>query len=282
MSTVDPSQTKQKQHSFRVELREHPVQHKGMHFHPEFQISLILSGKGYVRIASRDQEIQKGDILLIGPDLPHELGQKQLSSEGELHLISIYFLPKVFGQHFFSLPEMKEIAEMLDESKRGVIWQATQSRHLNHLFFSLRKTHAANRIIQLLALLNKLGGRKERQILDPRDLVVEKQYADSTYSKIMNYIYQNFDKPISLEEMAELVNLNKYSFCRYFKHMTQMSFVSYLNEFRISKACSFLSSDTYNISQIGYLVGFNTLSNFYRQFQKVMNCTPTEYRQEMG
>ncbi|MEL6254885.1 MAG: AraC family transcriptional regulator [Bacteroidota bacterium] len=282
MALVDHTQTKQKQHSFRVELREHPVQQKGMHFHPEFQISLILSGKGYVRIANHEHSIQKGEILLVGPDLPHEIGQEKHGPHEELHLISIYFLPTVFGKHFFSLPEMNEIEEMLDESKRGIIWQAIQSRHLNHLFLSLRRTHAANRIIQLLALLNKLGGRKERQLLNPHNLVKEKQYADSTYSKIMNYIYQNFDKPISLEEMAELVNLNKYSFCRYFKRMTQMSFVSYLNEFRISKACSFLSSDTYNISQIGYLVGFNTLSNFYRQFQKVMNCTPTEYRQEMG
>lgn len=265
-----------------MELREHPVQHKGMHFHPEFQISLILRGKGYVKISNMDHPIQKGDILMIGPDLPHEIGQKNQIQEEELHLISIYFLPAVFGKHFFSLPEMSEIEEMLDESVRGLFWEVKHTKGLNHLFFSLRRTHAANRIIQLLALLNKLGGRKERQLLNPHNLVKEKQYADSTYSKIMNYIYQNFDKPISLEEMAELVNLNKYSFCRYFKRMTQMSFVSYLNEFRISKACSFLSSDTYNISQIGYLVGFNTLSNFYRQFQKVMNCTPTEYRQEMG
>jgi len=105
---------------------------------------------------------------------------------------------------------------------------------------------------------------------------------DSTMNKIFNYISKNFDQPISLEEVSKIAHLDKYSFCRYFKKITHKSFVSYLNEFRISMACKLLVKNTYSISQICFLVGYNNVSNFYKQFKKIMKVTPSKYKELYG
>lgn len=264
--------------SFHVVLREHATQNKGIHFHPEYQISLVFQGNGTLRIADQTQSIAAGDVFMVGPEVAHGLSCKS-EHESSLHLISLYFLPDAFGDSFFQLPEMAAVQKLLQGSRAGILFDPAVSKQVKKNILRLRTTSASpQRLIMLLSILNKMSSHA----WDPIARIgfsPEVAGSDSMFSQILQYIYDNFDQPISLEDMSELVNLNKYSFCRYFKRMTQMSFVSYLNEFRISKACRFLNSETYNISQIGYLVGYNTLSNFYHQFHKIMNCTPTEYRE---
>jgi AraC-like DNA-binding protein len=99
-------------------------------------------------------------------------------------------------------------------------------------------------------------------------------------SDVYNYIMLNFKKNIMLEEVAEIASMSPTSFSRYFKARTNKPFSSFVSELRIGYACKQLMEDKNTIAQVCFDCGFNTLSNFNKQFKEQMHKTPFEYRKE--
>ena len=95
---------------------------------------------------------------------------------------------------------------------------------------------------------------------------------------IFDQILKNFKEPISVEDLAQKVNLTKAAFCRYFKARTQKTFVEYLMQVRINHACKLLKETDMSVLEICYESGFNNLSNFNRQFKIRHNISPKQYR----
>ena len=96
---------------------------------------------------------------------------------------------------------------------------------------------------------------------------------------MINYAAQHFQGRIELESVAALLNMTPTSFSRYFRMKTSKSFSDFIAELRIRHACKLLSEDDdKTISQVSYECGFNTLSNFNRQFKWYMKMTPKTYR----
>jgi AraC-like DNA-binding protein len=88
----------------------------------------------------------------------------------------------------------------------------------------------------------------------------------------------NFQKEVTLEAVANIASMNPAAFCRYFKRITNKSFIQFLNEIRIGYACKLLLDDKFSVSQICYESGFNNLSNFNKQFKAATNKTPQDYK----
>jgi transcriptional regulator GlxA family with amidase domain len=91
---------------------------------------------------------------------------------------------------------------------------------------------------------------------------------------------KNYKHRISLDEVAEIVNMTRTSFSRYFKSRVNKTFSDFLKEIRIKHACKLLKEEKMNIDNIGYECGFQTLSNFNKQFKTVMGKQPHNYRNE--
>jgi AraC-like DNA-binding protein len=87
----------------------------------------------------------------------------------------------------------------------------------------------------------------------------------------------NFKNHISLEEVAQQLNMTSSSFCRFFRKSTNKSFVQYLNEIRVGYSCKLLIEKNYNISEVAYESGFENISHFNKQFKKIIRLTPTEF-----
>ena len=101
-------------------------------------------------------------------------------------------------------------------------------------------------------------------------------------AKVCEYIDQNLDKDLSLAEVAALVNMSESAFSHFFKKRTGLSYINYVNNQRIARACTLLSDTTLSASEICYDCGFNNKSNFIRIFRKKKNMTPIEYRKFIG
>ena len=95
---------------------------------------------------------------------------------------------------------------------------------------------------------------------------------------VYDYVMTHFKSKISLEEIADMLNMTTTSFCRYFKPRANKTFSRFVNEIRIGHARKLLLEDNFNISQISYECGFFTLSNFNRQFKSIAKISPHEYR----
>ncbi len=98
----------------------------------------------------------------------------------------------------------------------------------------------------------------------------------------MEYINNNFDKSITLKEVARLVNMSEVSFSRFFKQRTGNTFIDSLTEIRLANASRMLIDTTQSIAGIAYYCGFNNISNFYRTFKKRKTCTPKEFRESFS
>ncbi|HEY8972317.1 MAG TPA: AraC family transcriptional regulator, partial [Puia sp.] len=95
---------------------------------------------------------------------------------------------------------------------------------------------------------------------------------------IYNFIMQQYDKPITLEDAAKQAHMTPQAFCRYFKKHTMHTFVSFLNEVRINEACKKLTDGNYDsIATVAYNCGFNSITNFNRVFKSVTRKSPSDY-----
>jgi transcriptional regulator GlxA family with amidase domain len=115
----------------------------------------------------------------------------------------------------------------------------------------------------------------------------DSSFTNETYSynsrrieTTFEYMKQNFDKPITLGDVAKLANMSEASFSRFFKQRTGINFIDSLNEIRLGHASRLLIDTTQSIAEVAYNCGFNNISNFNRIFRKKKNTTPKEFREE--
>lgn len=83
-----------------------------------------------------------------------------------------------------------------------------------------------------------------------------------------------------LADLAKLTNMTPTSFSRYFKQHANKSFSDFVSEIRIGHACKLLIEQKINVSQACYESGFQTLSNFNKQFKTITNRTPLAFKKE--
>jgi AraC-like DNA-binding protein len=99
--------------------------------------------------------------------------------------------------------------------------------------------------------------------------------------KTLQFILQNFQKPIQINDLLEVTNMSYASFYSHFKQAYILTFKDYLLNIRIGYACKLLMDASHNISQIAEDCGFENLSNFNRQFKRIKKMTPSEYQRQL-
>ena len=109
-------------------------------------------------------------------------------------------------------------------------------------------------------------------------LVSETKVEPESVQKARNFIQKNYDRPISLDEVAKAVNTSVRYFCKVFKNNTGITFVEYLTRLRIEKSKELLMNPHKRISEVAFEVGFESLTQFNRSFKKHAGMTPTEFR----
>jgi transcriptional regulator GlxA family with amidase domain len=125
--------------------------------------------------------------------------------------------------------------------------------------------------------------RNMRILSDASFNVAEKHsYNSRRIENAFEYMNQNFDKSITLSEVAKLASMTEVSFSRFFKQRTGNTFIDSLNEIRLGHATRILIETTQNISEVAYDCGFNNISNFNRIFKKKKGCTPKEFRESFS
>ena len=96
--------------------------------------------------------------------------------------------------------------------------------------------------------------------------------------KIEDYVSAHLNQNISLSEMAGVINLSQYHFCRLFKQSTGITPHQYLTQCRINRAKELLSKTKLTITEIAFEIGFSNHSSFTRLFRKYVGVTPSLFR----
>jgi AraC-like DNA-binding protein len=145
----------------------------------------------------------------------------------------------------------------------------------------LRIEHSSgvDQLVHFIELLKLLSSFHELTPLSDRSHPISySEHEGIRIGAIYNYIMQQFDKPITLEDVARQAHMTPQAFCRYFKKHTLHTFVSFLNKVRINEACKRLTDGQYDsIATVAYNCGFNSITNFNRVFKTVTGKSPSEY-----
>jgi AraC-like DNA-binding protein len=135
------------------------------------------------------------------------------------------------------------------------------------------------RFYTLFSIFSILSSIEDYKLLSsPAFHIPYKTEDNDPMKNVIQFIHQNFQKEIKVNELQEISNMSNTTFFTSFKKRYRMTFKKYLQHIRIGYACRLLLDGSFNISQIGYESGFNNLSNFNRHFKAIKGCTPKEYK----
>ena len=174
---------------------------------------------------------------------------------------------------------MRTVCDLLDRSKCGIKFEIDKSMTIYSNIVNIVSFDGEMRVLMFLGILIGLAAMDKRHTLSTR--IFEKPMNKGEQiriEKVLNYINENYDRAVSLDELASLVNISQSHFSQFFKKVTGSNFVSYLNDIRISRACELLSGSDEQITKICFECGFNNVSNFNRQFLRRKRMSPQKYR----
>lgn len=256
---------------------------KPWHFHKEYELVLINEGKGTRFIGDHVDQFRDGDLIFLGPNIPHlyRNSENYYKKNGLVaKSIFIHFTEDSFGEHFFDLPEMKLVRNLLESSSLGIEVHGDTNKYVQHKLFGMKYESPDRRLISLLEIFIFLSTSKELKFILSKGFTARNSNNNDTdkINTVLQFIMSNYTKEIYVDVIASQFNMSTPSFSRYFKHHTRKTFSDYVTEVRISHACRLLIENNYNISEIGYLSGFDNLSNYYRHFKKHVHIVPKEYR----
>ena len=255
------------------------------HAHGEYQLFMVLKGNGTRFIGNTVKSFTEGDATFIAPGVPHlwrnDASYFSKGSKKRVEGMVIYFKSD-FVNHMLDKEEMQQVKALFSKAKKVIEFHGGIIAQLGGMMKQLISSHGTESIILLFRIFHAMATTKEYMLLHNADYVYKlKESETRRINLVYNYVAQHFNKDISLQKAADLLNMTPTSFSRYFRIKTSKSFSEFVSEIRIRHACKLLSEDDdKTINQVGYACGFNALSNFNRQFKTFMKLTPKMYRQK--
>jgi len=264
--------------SFLLRQFDVPKFEAPFHFHPEYELTLILKGEGQRYIGQQVNEFIAGDLVFLGANLPHCWVNQPIENENASAIV-IQFGELFLGKGVDDLPEMQKVNAFLEKSKSGFEILGKTKETITQKIIGLQHNSPLQKIAGLLEIFDILSQSTEIITID--DLFFEHQYNKSEtarFQKIFSYLIENFKEEITLEQIANIADLSPTSFCRYFKNITMKTFVEVLIEFRLQYACHLLNKTDLPIQQVAFESGFGDVPYFNKLFRKHKNATPKEWR----
>ena len=252
-----------------------------LHQHKEIQLSIILSGEGDLLAGDTLSRYSSGDVIVIGSDLPH-LFRSDQSLLRESHMLTLFFTEDSLGEDFFELSDLEELRPLLKKMESGIM-VLSQKKELKKLFLQVAEASKFERLILFFQMMQLMIKARTKRLSSFKEKRSYSEDEGSRMNKVMNLALSEFDRHISLDEVAELSNMTPNAFCKFFKQRTRKTFFEFLLEIRLSHAARLLKENVdKSIAEIAELSGFRNLSNFNRKFKSHHGMTPREYRKSIG
>ncbi|PWG78364.1 AraC family transcriptional regulator [Pararcticibacter amylolyticus] len=253
------------------------------HYHPEVELIYIRKGTGNQFVGDNITPFSHGNLVLIGPDLPHcwqfdDCYFNPGSGAGKVDVYVVHFNKYFWGETFLNLPENRDLKSVLDRSKWGIQLNGDTGA-IGDLIEQIVHASGARKIMLLMEALLRISHSPDCRQLASLGFQYNFQDAEKDrITAIYNYSITNFQKKITLEEIASVANISPSFFCKYFKSRSRKTYSDFLNELRVGHACKLLIGNTYNVKEVCFQSGFYNQASFYRYFKKVTGKSPVDYQ----
>lgn len=271
--------------SFKAWSHGYPFHTVRWHFHPEYELHLVVETTGRYFVGDFIGEFEPGNLVLTGPNLPHNwVSDIPKGSSVPLRGRIIQFSEGFINNAVGVFPELCALGNVLELSRRGVLFSGDAARRLSPLMEELMHAQGVRRVELFLLIAGVLcRSQGMRTLASPNYLPDPSGYMSAGINKALSYIRENLTEPFSESDLAVIAGQSTGTFSRAFRRHTGMSLVQYVKRLRINLACQLLMSDDQSaITDICFDVGYNNLSNFNRQFLAEKGMTPSRFRRLLG
>ena len=248
------------------------------HYHPEYELTLIVHGKGTRMVGDHHENFESGDLVFIGPDLPHTW-MSDRHMEGNCKVVVIQFTKELI-QRFIGLEEDAKINGFLSDSKRGLTINSNKNDNVKNLIKALPSKTGIDKISVFLQILHLLSTLESRTLASSFYQPLKGAENEKRINTVCQYIQKHSTEPLTIQRAASIIHLTPSAFCKFFKRITGKTFSDYVNDIRIANVCRDLIATDKQVSTIAFENGFDTLTYFNRIFLKKKGIKPSNYRKD--
>lgn len=186
------------------------------HYHPEIELVYVNGGSGKRQIGSHISYYRNGDLILIGSNLPHCAFTDSLTGH-ECETV-LQMKPDFLGEGFFTLTEMRSLQNLFERAKKGIVFHGDTKREIGKKIENLKNLDPFHRLLSLLEIFKALEQTEKYTILNAQGFILETELQDNDrINVVFNFVKEEFQQSIPLEEISNKVNMTTPAFCRYFK-----------------------------------------------------------------
>jgi len=258
-----------------------------MNRHDSFEVIYVYDGRGFVQVQERCFSISKGNLVVVGPNVYHQIvchpGTKLKLHF--LHFQSGILLGSASGEEeqylapFFcqdaNFPNVVSLASGLPHQALEVMAKIyTELPAANDTARLSVKTYL--RVLLLLLLRYYTTHVGTHKALERRRQELKR------LDGLFRYIDQNYGQRIRTATAARLCAMSKAQFMKFFKRVTGQSFHTYLKHLRVAMAQALLAKGEKSIAEISILLGFCSQSHFGTTFTRIVGMPPHLYRRSFA
>jgi AraC-like DNA-binding protein/mannose-6-phosphate isomerase-like protein (cupin superfamily) len=246
------------------------------HYHPEYELTYIIKGKGKRWVGDNFENFKEGDLVLLPPSLPHTWISDKKTSE-PCSAIVIQFSQEFLAQ-LFQFSEMKSLEKLFMKAGCGLHFTMPKKNNFLLLLQKMLQSHELMKFTLLLEVLHKLSFHKSAPIASLQYKPLKGNENQQRINRVFLYVQKEFREKVSLQKAASLLHLSLSAFCKFFKRASGKTFSDYTNEIRIAHACHLLHETDKSINDIAYESGFESITYFNRVFLRKKKIRPGVYR----
>lgn len=223
-----------------------------------YMLAVVDSGRMFFRYNSARFEVHAGEVILLDCRRPHTYGALEDVSFRYIYFrggsSDAYYRLLAGADGYFTRPARSVEMQSAIQSIFALVTDAMYDEHRVS--------------VQLYRILAVLSGSDERG----------ESVQNAAVLHAISYMEHHFSEKLTIEKIADQVNLSEYYFSRLFRRCTSMSPHAYLVNLRITMARQLLTASQKSVERIAEECGFHSTTNFIRSFREHVGCTPKQFR----
>lgn len=252
------------------------------HWHPEVELTLILSGKIDYHVNDKSYILTEGEALFGNANTLHSGYRKD---GADCTYLSITFHPRFLYGYENSILHTKYVEPVITCEKMASLamrkeepWQPQVIEHMEKIYeMSLNPPEDYEYRVHLL--LSEIWF----QLYHYFEKLPEKEDRSSKHlerlRQMISYLQEHYRQEINLSDVAKEVNICKSECCRFFKKHMNMTIFEYIFYYRIQESLPLLRAGE-SVTNVSGMVGFSSPAYFGQIFKRYMKCTPRAYRSQ--
>lgn len=252
------------------------------HWHPEIELTLILSGQITYQVNGKSYLLKEGDGLFCNTNALHA---GHMTDGMDCVYISTTFAPRFLYGFPNSIVQTRYIEPVLTDMQLASIafspridWQKDILSAMRRIYDLSLFTPAAYEMEIQQSLLSIWTAIYRHVSFSGESQNTAAARDVERLRILLDYIHRHYMEHLTLEDLAAQIHICRSECCRFFKKCMNESLFDYLLDYRIQKSLPLLLERQASITSVAEQTGFSSPAYFSKIFRQQMGCSPSEYR----